>query len=129
MKCPSCAASYDDEFGFCPYCGTKRPKAQTSRGQVEETRWETCQVDLACKYGGLFSRNSYWLEATAVGPEGFYLVAKSAVFMDPTGVKPGLSAALSNLVKELSESGWEYSEGDIHSYRQQYRRRVRRTPN
>lgn len=26
MICPNCYITYDDDFKFCPYCGTKKPK-------------------------------------------------------------------------------------------------------
>ncbi len=53
MKCPSCAANYDDKFSFCPHCGTSKPQPPTVRVQVDqpvpvyvvaEPKYEYCRL-------------------------------------------------------------------------------------
>jgi hypothetical protein len=39
MKCPSCEASYDEKFAFCPYCGTAKPQLPAVRVLVEDDKY------------------------------------------------------------------------------------------
>lgn len=45
MQCPSCAASYEDTFKFCPYCGRSKPEPASLHIKVEEPRWEYLKIE------------------------------------------------------------------------------------
>lgn len=40
MECPKCQKEYDDEFFYCPYCGTKTPQPKICGNCGLETRPE-----------------------------------------------------------------------------------------
>lgn len=48
-KCQSCAANYDDNFRFCPYCGTTKPTPQVVLVQGGDPRsYEEGVLRLKC---------------------------------------------------------------------------------
>lgn len=49
-KCSSCAANYDENFRYCPYCGTARPIPQilVVQGQADTRLYEESVLRLKC---------------------------------------------------------------------------------
>ena len=43
MKCPNCKEIYNDEYDFCPHCGTKKPKEKTCpKCKFKSAEYEFC---------------------------------------------------------------------------------------
>ena len=87
--CEGCGGSYDNQFGFCPYCGRAKPEPDTLNVNVtSDDVWETCEIELAYTVekpsGGLdkwlgTSRYVWRFQATAIGPQGRYAAALSEI--------------------------------------------------
>ena len=92
MKCPSCAANYDDKFSFCPYCGTSKPQPPTVRLQVEqpvpvhvvqEPRYEYMSIEgERVSGGGFFTNGTRKVVARGTGRNQDTVYAESPVFKE-----------------------------------------------
>ena len=47
MECPNCNKTYDDDFKFCPHCGTKKPEGKICPG----CKYESYEFDFCPKCG------------------------------------------------------------------------------
>jgi hypothetical protein len=142
MKCPSCAANYDDKFSFCPYCGSSKPQPPTVRLQVEqpvpvrvqEPKYEYCKIDdCIIRNGGVFDTwTIYVYEARGTGANYNLLHGRSQKFLHhhtriPEDMdkpryrqeKDEATTALRNLIAELERQGWQEYEPEKQIFRRQ----------
>jgi hypothetical protein len=95
MYCTNCGYQLPNDANFCLKCG--RP--QKAGVQVEEPRWETCEIEDI--WGGLT------LKAVAVGPSGRYIAAAQAIPPPTWSKHADTEEAMKNLANKLVSEGWE----------------------
>lgn len=112
MKCPSCAANYDDKFSFCPYCGTSQPRPPAVLVQIEEPRYEYCTVLRSVRASGFFTNTSTCVyEAVGTGGNTGTVYARSGTWKERAGsIGPATIREMNERFKEvcqvLEQDGW-----------------------
>ncbi len=128
MFCSNCGTQLPDEANFCWKCG----KPQKTGVQVDEPKWETCEIVYAdIRLAGPLSRTiQFW--AKAVGPLGVYNAGES------TKVKAGVSdsyepcewnnkhvTAVNSLVAQLAKDNWQPLPRGQYWYSYRFQRQVK----
>ena len=116
MYCVNCGSEIREDSNFCWKCG----KPQTSDIQVEEPKWEICEIifDIAPAEGIFSSTKSLYI-AKAVGPKGAYIVGQTPPV---DGVEE--DEAIDNLIKQLTSDNWEPTGKGEKFWSYKFRRRI-----
>lgn len=141
--CLGCGGSFDDSFGFCPYCGRAKPKPEAVEVNVNISyadKWETCRI---ARYS--FSQKTdreletatdegyFW--ADAIGPQGSYGAGQSPIYKtvfkwnkktEKWGIQwSGMRTSYDFLIGQLVKDGWESAgSGGSDWWQGQFRRRL-----
>ena len=130
MKCPSCAANYDDTFSFCPHCGTSKPQPPTVRIQVEqpipvhvvaEPRYEYCKLDTVDFGHGRWPLKETYRQMVA---KGTTILNEDVVYAESEGkvyYMFDIQEATRVVGRKLIQDGWEPDPPDS---RWKFRRRI-----
>jgi hypothetical protein len=125
MYCSNCGTEIPDEANFCWKCG----KPQKQGIQVDEQKWEICEIKSAWKQGLFSNEYRFWAEAT--GPNGLYNAGESPKFNMGATEVPWESgkeahAPLRALMNKLAQDGWEpLAAQGHHWFSYKFRRRVK----
>jgi hypothetical protein len=144
--CQGCGGSYDDKFKFCPHCGRAKPEPNIMTINVNVTSddvWETCEIYLVYLNKSTFGNLEWYLEATAIGPQGKYAAATSqkleqqffgardyySIDNKPYNIRLTRNKCepkLNDLIKKLVSDGWQPVGRGQEWYSERFRRQVKK---
>jgi len=108
MYCINCGSQLSDDANYCLKCG----KPQKPNIQVDEVKWETCEIVYEeINRGGVFSNSQMRFWADAIGQKGSYNAGASISFEQyvypPASDDQRALNAHRDLIKQLIADGWE----------------------
>ena len=129
MFCSNCGIQLPDDANFCLKCG----KPQKAGIQVDEPKWETCEIKWTSSQRNLIANHKMQFWADAIGPNGSYNAGESPIFEHPYSEREPESNnrkdsdAHKNLISKLVADGWEPTGNRGTAwFSNRFRRRIKR---
>ena len=126
MFCSNCGTRLPDDANFCMKCGKA---LRSNLQQSDEVQWETCQISALVD-------SDFLVEFTvdAIGPKGRYVVATDGYALEirifgengdyPEQRPEKAEKAVDNLIKKLTQDGWESTGKKEKWWEYTFRRRL-----